>query len=224
MSSLSRAATSFSLAAMGAALACATPAAALDAGQCLPIDQINQAMQAEGQRTVIISNRVALRGRETATGADIYTREWVNTVTSNADGSVGYQLEGDRPRTEASAQICVRAKLTNVRLFDARLPTVANDAMLGGRFDNWITAQASDGTRPMMVADTVFGSGPTLRYGRPLVVIGNLNDRFGAIATQGDNTGPEMLAQLRSVEYTSVGLERIGGRQVAALTPGLGGR
>lgn len=208
----------------GALMACATPAMALDAGQCLPIDQMNQAMRAEGQRTVIISNRVALRGRETATGGDIYTQEWVNTVTSNADGSVGYQLEGDRPRTEASAQICVRAKLTNVRLFDARQPTVSNDALLGGRFSNWILSNASDGTRPMMVADTVFGSGSTLRYGRPLVVIGNLTDRFGAIVTMQDNTAPDMLAQLNQVEYTSVGLERIGGRQVASLTPGLGSR
>ncbi|MEQ1550296.1 hypothetical protein [Sphingorhabdus sp.] len=184
---------------------------------------MNTALRAEGQRTMIIGDRVAERGTFVDGRPVVTTQRWVNTVTSNSDGSVGYQIEGNNPRAEQSTEVCIAARLTNVRILDARRSEVPSDALLGGRFDNWITTQASDGTRPMVVADTVFGSGATLRYGRPIVVVGNLSRGFGAIATRQDNTAPEMLVQLASIEYTPAALERLGATRVAAASAPSGG-
>ena len=218
---------------MGAALACATPAtvtaaepavAGLQPGQCLPMADMNAALRAEGQRTMIIGNRSAIEERDAA-GNPTRLAERLETITSNADGSVGYNLAGDRPREEPSINVCVRAKLTNVRLFDASQPTIPRDAYLGGSFNTLVSDNAARGTRPMIVADTVFSNenGGT-RLGRPIVLFGNVEGRTASLVTYTANQEPARLAGLVSTDYTQAALERLdGGRTLAALSPNIAG-
>ncbi len=80
-----------------ASIGFATPAHALEPKQCLPMAEMNSALKAEGQRTMIIGNRVYVDS-PTDDIMDARFNRFVNTVTANADGSLGYQLEGDKPR------------------------------------------------------------------------------------------------------------------------------
>lgn len=224
MATLSHAMKSFRTAAVvgaGALMACATPAAALDSGQCMPMADMNAALRAEGQRTIIIGDRVAVVDESRP---ELGVRRWVNTVTSNEDGSRGYQLEGNLPSGQVSTEVCVRAKLADVQLFDARRDGVPQAALLGGRFDPWVTANAADGVRPMVVARTIFGDAAAPRYGRPIVVMGNVSERHGLLATPQDSTAPLMLVQFDNLAYTPVALSRLGTPQVATLSLGAGGR
>jgi hypothetical protein len=207
------------VAAAGAALACATPSMALEAGECLPMAEMNAALRAEGQRTMIIGNRSAVAERDAA-GNPTRVEEFAEAITSSADGNVGYNLAGNRPREETSTEMCVRAKLTNVRLFDARLPTPAREAYLGGTFNTLVDQNAALGTRPMVVADTVFpdGNGGT-RLGRPIVLFGNTQIRGGSLMTFTANQEPAELALMVDTDYTTAALERLnGGRALAALS------
>ena len=206
-------------AAAGAVLACATPAMALEPGQCLPMAEMNAALRAEGQRTMIIGNRSAPQSRDAA-GNVTAVVERVETITSNADGSLGYNLAGDRPREEASTNVCVRAKLTNVRLYDARQTDIPRDAYLGGNFNTLVNGNAELGTRPMVVADTVFSNdnGGT-RLGRPIVLFGNMEVRGASLYTYTNDGDAVRLALMVDTDYTPAALERINGdRTIAALS------
>jgi hypothetical protein len=196
----------------------------LQAGQCLPMAEMNAALRAEGQRTMIIGNRSAVQERDAA-GNPTRVVENVETITSNADGSLGYNLGGDRPREEASTRVCVGAKLTNIRLYDARQASIPRDAYLGGTFNQLVDENAARGTRPMVVADTVFSNdnGGT-RMGRPIVLFGNVEGRSGSLVTYTANQEPARLALLVSTDYTPAAMERInGGRTLAALSPTIAG-
>lgn len=227
MATLSNAMKSFRAAAVvgaGVLMACANPAFALEPGQCLPMAEMNAALRAEGQRTMIIGNRSAVEERD-ATGNPTRLAERVETITSNADGSLGYNLAGDRPREEPSTNVCVRAKLTNVRLYDASQPTIPRDAYLGGSFNTLVNDNAARGTRPMVVADTVFSNdnGGT-RLGRPIVLFGNVEGRSASLVTYTVNNEPAALAMMVSTDYTPAAIERINGtRTLAALSPTITG-
>jgi hypothetical protein len=207
----------FGTAAMvGSAFACATPAMAeLQAGQCLPMAEMNAALRAEGQRTMIIGNRSAVQERDAA-GNPTRVAENVETITSNSDGSRGYNLGGDRPRDEISNRVCVGAVLTNVRLFDARLPTPARDAYLGGTFNTLVDQNAALGTRPMVVADTVFSNdnGGT-RLGRPIVLFGNIEGRSASLVTYTANQEPAELAFMVRTDYTPAAMEVLAAQRPA---------
>jgi hypothetical protein len=176
-------------------------------------------MRAEGQRTLVIGNRVAVNDTATRTEA---TR-FMNAISANDDGSVGYQFEGNRPRNEPSTEVCVRTRLTNVRVYDARRNAVPPDAYLGGRFNAIVDRNAAAGTRPMVVADTVFGNGPTERLGRPIVMFGNMEGRSGSLSTLLANGDPAMLVFTMETDYTPAALQRIGDTRVAALSPNITG-
>jgi hypothetical protein len=191
-------------AAMAATMACATPAMALDAKQCLPMAEMNTALKAEGQRTMIIGDREALQ--DAARLSDVKYQRFVNTVTSNADGSTGYQLEGDLPRVQPSTRVCVRAKLTNIHFYDPSRPTVPQAAYLGGRFDDVVRGNATRGTRPMVVADTVQRTEQGERIGLPFVMFGNAPQRSASIATRMPDGKPQFLVQMADTEYTPAGL------------------
>ena len=205
-------------AAIAATMACATPAMAMDAKQCLPMAEMNAALKAEGQRTLIIGDRIASVGRTGTTETRMVRA--VNTVTSNADGSLGYQLEGNLPRAEASTRVCVAAKLTDIRLFDARNTNIPKSVYLGGDFNRSVDEAAQRGSRPMLMANTVFGSGATLRNGLPIVVFGNVTERAGLITAHMPNGEGQVLALMNEVEYTPVALERLNGTKLASLSIG----
>lgn len=203
-----------------AAIAAVTPAHALEAKQCLPMAEMNTALKAEGQRTMIIGDRLAINN-PTGQIKDASVSRYVNTVTSNADGSLGYQLEGDLPRAKISNQVCVRAKLTNVRLFDARRTGLNTEAMLGGAFDNILRENEAVGTRPMVQADTLHRKADgSERLGLPLTVFGNPVERAGGIYARDTDGEARRLAVLGDTEYTPAGLQKVSGlTQVAMRGP-----
>lgn len=206
------------------ALAQSTPAPQLQAGQCLPMADMNAALRAQGQRTMIIGNRSGVQERD-ARGEASRVTESAEVITSNADGSVGYNLAGNRPREEASTEMCVRARLTNVRLYDARQPSIPRDAYLGGSFNQVVDQNAALGTRPMVVANTVFsnGSGGD-RLGRPIVLFGNVEVRGASLMTYTANGEAARLALMVDTDYTPAALERLNGtRTVAMLSPSIAG-
>lgn len=189
------------------AAACASsPAHALEPKQCLPIAEMNAALKADGQRTLVIGDRLALQD-PTGHGEDMYTNRFADAVTANADGSLGYQIEGDKPRQQTSTQMCVSAKLTNVRLFDASQPGTPKAALLGGSFDQGVHELEAKGTRAMLVADTFRGN-DTSKIGNALVVFGNVATRNGSMATN-TSQGAKMLAVLGDLDYTPEGKRRL---------------
>lgn len=236
MANLSNAMKSFRTAAVigaGALMACAVPATLANAqqatttlqpGQCLPMADMNAALRAEGQRTMIIGNRSAVQERDAA-GNPTAVVERVETITSNANGSRGYNLLGNRPREEASTNICVGAVLTNVRLYDARSGTIPRDAYLGGAFNQVVDQNAALGTRPMVVADTVFSNdNGGMRIGQPIVLFGNMEVRGASLMTYTANGEAARLALMVDTDYTPAAMERLNGtRTVAMLSPSIGG-
>ncbi|AZI37878.1 hypothetical protein NT2_13_00810 [Caenibius tardaugens NBRC 16725] len=169
---------------------------------------MNAALRAEGQSVVIIGDREALQN---PTGQMTRVVRYVNTVTTNADGSVGYQLEGDLPRAQTSTSVCVGAKLTNVRLYDARQPVIPQAVFLGGQFDALVRANAAKGNRPMMLADTVHSApGGGERRGLPLVMFGDPQDmKTASQVTQLSDGRPQFLVGMSDTDYTSAGLARL---------------
>ena len=183
----------------------------LEAQQCLPIAQMNMALKSEGQRTLVIGNREALNNApERSSGVKI-TR-YADAVTSNADGTVGYQLEGDLPRDQSSTSMCVRAKLTNVQLFDARVPGLNRAAFLGGEFDEQVRVLERGGTRPMIIADTVHRRPDgSERLGLPMVLFGNIAQRSASIQTKGPDGKGAFMVLMGDTDYTPEALRRLGG-------------
>lgn len=180
--------------------------------------EMNAALKAEGQRTMIIGDRVYI-DNPTGDILDVKLPRFVNTVTSNADGSLGYQLEGNKPRALSSDKVCVRAKLTNVRLFDASKPGVNRAALLGGAFNDVIVRGDANGTRPMVVADSVHrDTNGDDRIGLPVVILGNMELKSGGmVSKEADGRILDML-RLTSLEYTPAGLARLN-PQVAMISP-----
>ena len=203
--------------AFAAAFCAAQPADALEARQCMSMAEMNAALRAEGQRTMVIGDREVLNN-PTGRIADASITRYVNTVTSNADGSLGYQLEGDRPRSEASTRVCVAAKLTNIRIFDASQPGVPQQVLLGGRFNDAIRADEAIGARPMVFADTVHGSEGSYRTGLPIVITLNVPYRAGTMLTRQTDGSAVSMMDLASLDYTDAGRERArGGTQTLAM-------
>ncbi len=98
----------------------ASPASALDTGRCYPAQQVRAALTAERQNTIVTGSRTGY-GYATAL-----------VFTSNADGSRGYLLRGDRPLGEQAATICVDSVYSGVRLNDITRPGIPAWAKMGG--------------------------------------------------------------------------------------------
>ena len=206
------------LAAVGAMTAANdADAQALQGRQCVSLEQFNQTLAAEGQRTLVMGERITIAD-DPSSSTGVRTSRRFNGISSNADGSIGYQYEGDMPRGMPSTNICIRAVLTNVGLYDARSTEIPARAYLGGRFNQVVDNSAKDGSRPMIIADTVFGTGSARRNGLPIVVFGDLDARLGSVSTLLQNGSPVAIVSLDNIDYTPAALERINSpRQVASL-------
>lgn len=191
-------------------------AQALQAGQCVSLQEFNTTIVAEGQRTLVIGERVTV-ANDPSSPTGVRTSRRVNGVSGGLNGK-GYQFEGDMPRGTPSTRVCIRAALENVELYDARLAEIPARAYLGGRFNQVVDNRAAEGNRPMIVADTIFGQGSARRNGLPIVVFGDLTDRVGSVSTLLPNGDPTSIVSLDNIDYTPAALERINSpRQVASL-------
>ncbi|MFN7388348.1 hypothetical protein [Brevundimonas sp.] len=183
-------------------------AQALQGRQCVSLAEFNQTLAAEGQRTLVMGERITV-ANDPSSSTGVRTSRRFNGISSNAEGSIGYQYEGDMPRGMPSTRICIGAVLTNVGLYDARRTEIPARAYLGGRFNQVVDNRAAEGNRPMIIADTVFGSGTTRRNGLPIVVFGDLTDRLGSVSTLLPNGDPTSIVSLDNVDYTPAAIERI---------------
>ena len=191
-------------------------AQALQATQCVSLADFNAVLISEGQRTLVVGERIWVENDPTSpTG--VKTGRKVNGVSANEDGSIGYQFEGDMPRGTPSNRVCIRAVLENVDLYDAKKTNIPARAYLGGRFNDVVDNSAADGDRPMVIADTVFGVGENKRNGLPIVVFGDLTEKTGSVDTMLADGTPTSVVILHNIDYTTAATERLKERQVATL-------
>ena len=95
---------------------------ALDNGECGTPAEMTEKFKAAGQRSFASAERI-----ERENGSDV----WYGVIlTVNADKTVGYILQADKPTGEPASRICIRNRLADIRLFDARKPGLRSEALL----------------------------------------------------------------------------------------------
>ena len=186
----------------------AFPALALEPKQCLSLADMNKAMQAEGQRSLVVGNRSAMHNDASAQSG-VSVSLYVNLFTSNSDGSLGYNLEGDKPMGTPSEKVCVRSKFINIALFDARKSGTPPAAKRGGEFDKSLQRNELLGTRPMLQADAI-ATAPdgTVHKGNGLTLFGNAKIKSAyVVVNYPDNTAADLFL-MTETDYTPEGLAR----------------
>lgn len=141
MATLSHAMKSFRTAAVvgaGVLMACATPAMALETG-CQDANTVRAALQEEGQ-FVLVNGVRPVPGNPR------------NIFTSNADGSLGYNVEEGAPNT-----LCVGARYTDIRVnqnANLAIPTWAFRGQ-GTAHDRWLTETSARTGETVLLGATV---------------------------------------------------------------------
>ncbi|WP_423174586.1 hypothetical protein [Stenotrophomonas maltophilia] len=104
-------------------LAFAGASHAADIGECATPEAMTAKLGAEGQRSIAHADLVtANHARDKKRLGMIFT--------VNADRSVGYIIQSDKPMGERAGRMCIYDRLANVRLFDARKPGTPNAVLL----------------------------------------------------------------------------------------------
>lgn len=109
----------FGLAALLIGLGFASPAFALETGQCLPATQVREVLAAEQMKPIIVGNRTG------------YGYPTSLIFFANADGSRGYLIRGDQPLGTQAAIACVDSVFRDIRLHDISKPGVPAWALMG---------------------------------------------------------------------------------------------
>jgi hypothetical protein len=115
------------VAAFAATAAIAMPmqqAKAMDLGRCFERAALLQKLEEEGQQVVVFANEPLVTRNES--GYESESR----LFTSNATGSVGYIIGGNKPKEVGATQGCVKLRLTDVTILDARVAGVDPKALL----------------------------------------------------------------------------------------------
>lgn len=136
-------------AAIAATMACATPAYAIDPG-CYPADVVRKATWlaegAEKQFTIIVGERANGVGQK-------------NFFTASADGSVGYNIEGNGKTDDGqSDKLCIAAKYRNVRVNTVFSRPAWVQAPTGSANDHYLTLQETK-----YRASVIFGASTVVR-------------------------------------------------------------
>lgn len=87
---------------------------AADNGECGTPEAMTAKLKAEGQRSYATADRVKWINKENVFNGMIFTL--------NPERTIGYVLESDKPSDEKASKICVRNRLTDIRVYDARKP------------------------------------------------------------------------------------------------------
>ena len=188
---------------VGAAISfTAFSAQALEPKQCLPLKDMKAALASESQQILLIGDRKAINDApEDPSGVKV-TR-YMNAVTSNSDFSVGYQLEGDLPRATDSTDVCVRAKLTNIRLYDARHYEAKLTYPFGAPFIVELQKKETAGTRPVIIADTLHSNQDgTERIGQSMVLFWHPTGRSATIYAVSGEEEPRLLVFMGDTDLT----------------------
>ena len=97
-------------------------ALAADIGECGTPEAMTAKMRAEGQRSIASAQRV-----QQDNGVGSYKGM---IFTSNADQSVGYILQADKPVGERVNQVCISNRMQGIRFSDARKPNTPESVLL----------------------------------------------------------------------------------------------
>lgn len=202
------------------------PAQAVERGTCLPAAQMIQTLRAEGQRSVIEADMMT--GNPRTLPLIMYT--------TNADGSRGYEVGGDRPRDPGNpaqaaqrqpATLCISSVLTDVRLNgDAAIPSSFRLAS-SIRSPQLEEAARAAGVRNYGDHNTLLDTGarmqnfPALQArvvingqpGRRLTVSFSNSDREGAVFKSWDTGLAENTAMVQNATFTRYAVERMASRQ-----------
>lgn len=193
-------------------LSTTAPGFALESKQCLPMAQMNEALKAERQKVLIMGDRAVPVDDNTQVGR-VRIDRWVNIFTSNPDGSLGYNIEGDKPMGQVSTRACVAAKLTNIRLYDRRRAGTPSETRRGGEFDAMLIEDEKRGTRPMLQADSI-STGPDgkVRQGLGITLMGNPGSRAAFLIANYPAGGLRDMFQMSTTDYTAEGESRLTGQ------------
>jgi hypothetical protein len=196
----------------------------MEPGECFPMEQLDRNLATDHQHSVIFANRVPPKPQQAAPAKS----PRLGTIfTTNDDGTRGYHIEGntaiDRPFTRA----CIQAKLSNVKLFDARKPGVDPDTKIGGSrdavthrclnvtgcayHDDVLDTADKNGMHVMFqglaIDKTIHG---TPKAGALLTVIGDpTGDKLGALGYSSLLGDYVFMNSLSDVSYRPYALERL---------------
>lgn len=96
---------------------------ATDVGECGTPEAMTAKFAAEGQRSIAHADLV--------TANHYKDKKRLGMIfTLNANRSVGYILQSDKPMGERAGRMCVYERMANIRLFDARKPGTPDAVLL----------------------------------------------------------------------------------------------
>lgn len=159
-------------------------------GDCYTTAEVNKAMKDLGQRTLIIGDRIGFGENQSG----VYSTGSVNRFTSNEDGSLGFNVEGNAPSNRPSTEWGIGAVLTDVRIYDRDRPVVPSVEAVG-KFNAQGIQKSGD--RLMLSA----------KYnGNYMVVVARGDDPdVGSFLTANSQQKSAGLAGLKNLDYTDLG-------------------
>jgi len=203
----------FGAALMGAAMACSSPAMALETG-CQNADAVRTELREEGQFVLVNGLRpIPERPR--------------NIFTSNADGSLGYNIEDGGNDT-----LCVRVKYTGIQVNENPDLSLPAWAQRGGNtpHDQWLATVAARTNERVLLGATVLRrneQGEEVRGAFMMVTRGNVAENLvtdltsaGAVTVTRNNGEIQPTLVLANVEPVQPNYDRFARQPiaVAALT------
>ncbi len=162
----------------------------IKAKDCYVTAEMNRAMQLLGQRSLIQGDRIAVG--DNAKG-EIMTEGRRNLFTSNADGSLGFNVEGDAPSGSPQKQFYVGAVYTDVRLYDRDMKVIPSPEIIGALHARGIQ---NSGDRLMMSARNANVN--------MIVVADGTKPAVGSFLVANSAKGAD-LATMKNLGYTDLG-------------------
>lgn len=199
----------------------ASPALALETGQCVPAAQARQAIADEHMNPLIVGNRSG------------YANPTALIFFSNAEGSKGYAFLADKPFGEQATTICVQSVYRDIRLNDitragipswARIPVDRARALaLCGRgglgyqdkcqpHDDSLANLESNNVHVMFVASgtAINPRDQSVRANQHIVVSVDPTERLGAVKAVTPEGASYLLSAYSKAAYTQHGEARLG--------------
>lgn len=158
-------------------------------GDCYATAEINKAMKALDQHSLIYGDRITLG--DNANGEMVVGGN-LNIFTSNPSGTLGYNIEGDVPAGgQQAAHFSVRSVMHDVRLWDRNKKVLPPPEVIGR-----LNAQGLQKSGDRLMLSAKFGKGVYL-----VVVVSGAKQQVGSFIASNDIKGGE-LATLKGLAYT----------------------
>ncbi|MEK7801432.1 MAG: hypothetical protein AAB276_03160 [Pseudomonadota bacterium] len=175
--------------------------------------KLNAAMKAREQKILVSGNRVY--PKLDAQGKPMFQEGYnFNVFTGNADKSEGYNIESNAPAGQIGSEYCVRAKYSNIKLYNAYASTGVHAELQNlGELGNALTYADARGLKVMLSA----------KVGNAILVVqGALQhpDRLGDLKGANSKGETGSMATLSDMEYGSYAKQLLGlnNNTVAALS------